>query len=357
MHSYRERSANLARLLQRLQSSDAVAYPSAPALAVPPALSITSFRRTYDTSRLFDLVDFDRIEKSRRWEELSVVEDMRLDLTNRHVGQYKLFLADLLAIALAAEHMPDQNKKIVVVVAGASPGQHWVPLIQLLLASNLGDRVFFELYDGADMCPALKQFVASVQSRDRVRFKRKLFEEATAQRVRARHGDVYLVFLSDIRSAIQARDTHDAADEALIQNNMRDQMKAVEVMRPEYSCLKFHAPHQTAHHPLAYAPFPYLSGRVCLQAFTYKTSAECRLHVTQADIDAPRKMYQPVEIESKLFYHNTMRRPTTHLDSAHEAVVWQAAASMLGLNRRLAASLQKETLACLRVHSRTSNFK
>jgi hypothetical protein len=227
MHSYRERSANLSRLLQRLQSKDAVSHPSAPALSVPPALSITSFRRTYDTSRLFDLVDFDRIEKSRRWEELSVVEDVRLDLTNRHVGQYKVFLADLLAIAMAAEHMPDQNKKVVVVVAGASPGQHWVPLIQLLLASNLGERVFFELYDGADMCPALKKFVASAESRDRVRFN----VEATAQRVRARHGDVYLVFLSDIRSAIQARDTHDAADEALIQCNMRDQMKAVEVYR------------------------------------------------------------------------------------------------------------------------------
>jgi len=355
MHSYSDRSRNLTRLLQRLQSSDGTSNIGTPVLSRSP-LSITPIRRTYDTGHLLDLVDFDRIEQGRKWEALSLAEDAKLDISNRHVGQYKLFLADLLAIAMAAAHMPDQNKKVVVVVAGASPGQHWVPLIRLLLKSNLGDRVHFELYDGADMCPALKKFVASEESRGRVTFKRKLFEEATALHVRSRHGDAYLVFLSDIRSAIQTRDAHDAPDEALIQRNMRDQMQAVEVMRPEYSCLKFHAPHQTAHHPLAYEPFEYLNGRVCLQAFTFKTSAECRLHVTQADIDAPHKAYDPVAIETKLFYHNTVRRPTTHSDSQHEAAVWQAATSMLGLDRKLASDLQKDTVTCLHVHTRARRF-
>lgn len=356
MHSYRDRSADLMRLLRRLQSANtASGVPSTNLTA--PALSVTPYRRPYDTGRLLELVDFDRIERGRKWQALVPAEDARLDRTNRHVGQYKLFLADLLPIALAAREMPDKNKKVVVVVAGASPGQHWVPLIRLLLASNLGDRVFFELYDGADMCPALKQFVASDESRGRVRFKRQLFEADTARRVRARHADAYLVFLSDIRSAIQARDTHDVADETLIQANMRDQMRAVELMRPEYSCLKFHAPHQTAHHPLAYEPFDYLRGRVCLQAFTYKTSAESRLHVTQADIDAPRKAYDPVAIEEKLFYHNTVRRPTTHSDSQHEAAVWQAAVALLGINQGLASAMQKETVSRLRVYTRASHFK
>lgn len=349
MNIHKDESADLARLLEKLQSANvASCLPSTNLTA--PALSVTPSRRPYDTGRLLELVDFDRIERGRKWQALAPAEDARLDRTNRHVGQYKLFLADLLPIALAAGEMPGRSKKVVVVVAGASPGQHWVPLIRLLLASNLGDRVFFELYDGADMCPALKTFVASDESRGRVSFKRQLFEADTARGVRARHADACLVFLSDIRSAIQARETHDVADETLIQANMRDQMRAVELMRPEYSCLKFHAPHQTAHHPLAYEPFAYLRGRLCLQAFTYKTSAESRLHVTQADIDAPRKAYDPVAIEEKLFYHNTVRRPTTHSDSQHEAAVWQAAVALLGIDQGLAAGMRKATVSRLRVY-------
>jgi hypothetical protein len=39
---------------------------------------------------------------------------MTLDRTNRHGGQYKLFLADLLPIAMETSHMPDTNKKVLV---------------------------------------------------------------------------------------------------------------------------------------------------------------------------------------------------------------------------------------------------
>jgi len=383
MHSPRDRrntDGTLARMLQRLQAADATPTPRKTAQH-DPALSVTPLRPKYDTLRsdtlrpesdtlrsdtlppgrqaaakydtraLLDRVDFDRIPGQREWAELSREEDANLDRTNRHVGQYKLFLADLLPLALASAHLPDASKRVLVVVAGACPGQHWVPLIRLLLKSNLKDRIEFELYDGADMCTALKQFVASAESLGRVRFNRKLFDDKTAQRVRAMHPDAHILFLSDIRSAIHSRDTHDSADEALIQSNMRDQAKAVELMRPAYSCLKFHAPHQTAHHPLAYRPFQYLHGRPCLQAFTYKTSAECRLHVTAANIDEPRRTYDPVEFEQKMFYHNTARRPTTHTDREHEAAVWAAAESMLGIDRNVASALQRETVSRLRVYT------
>ena len=293
-----------------------------------------------------------RIPQDREWAALSREEDVNLDRTNRHVGQYKLFLTDLLPIAIAASHVPDASKRVLVVVAGACPGQHWVPLIRLLLQSNLKDRIEFELYDGADMCTALKQFVASAESLGRVRFNRKIFDDKTVQRVRAMHTDAYILFLSDIRSEIHSRDTHDVTDEVQIQNNIRDQSKAVELMCPAYSCLKFHVPHQTAHHPLAYRPFQYLNGRVCVQAFTYKTSAECRLHVTAANIDEPRRTYDPVEIEQKMFYHNTERRPTTHTDREHEAVVWKAAVSMLGIDSKLASALQRDTVSSLCVYTR-----
>lgn len=279
-----------------------------------------------------DFINFDRLVGTRTWAKLRPAEQQVLEKSNVHVGQYKLFLADLLAIARAKPHIDKADANIVVVVAGSSPGFHWVPLVQALLTSNLQDRIHVRMFDGADVCTDLRAFMQSPASRGRVTFERRWFDVALAEQLKQTHAQDNIVFLCDIRSAISGQDTHDEKDEILIQQNMELQKQAVEAMRPVYSCLKFRAPHATKTHVQAYDNFLYLAGTPCLQGYHGETSAELRLHVTQADIDNGPVSYDPTDIEQKMFYYNTKLRTRTHTDDHYATLVWKISAEALGID-------------------------
>lgn len=304
-------------------------------------------------AELKEVVEFDEILSRREWGELRGEELRKIKMTNKHVGQYKLFLSDLLAIAMAQPYMPDKDRDIVVVVAGASPGQHWTQLIPLLFNSNIGRRIQFELYDNAELCDDMK---ALIKREGRVVFHSQLFTQETAHEIAGKYSNKYVVFLSDIRSSIHERKTHNANDEEMIKADMLAQQEDVVIMSPVYSCLKFHSPHATNGHEMVYPTFEYLDGILCLQAYTYDLSAEFRLHVTQADIwsaDGTRKQlksYDPLQIEECAFYHNTMRRPTTHTDKRYENAVWKASAAALGINAYEASVSRKRIAIYLHTH-------
>ena len=279
------------------------------------------------------VVSFDKIVTRRPWTDLKHDETEKINDTNKHAGQYKLFLSDLLAFAMARPYMPDRARAIVVVVAGASPGQHWTKLIPILLASIMRKHITFELYDSEELCSDMQTFA---QDNTFVNFHKQLFTAETAQEIKRAYKNSYIVFLSDIRSPIHEREGHNAEDETLIQDNMRLQAEAVAIMLPAYSCLKFHAPHATKGHEMPFPPFQYLHGVLCLQAYTYNLSAEFRLHVTLDDITpeklANQQWYDPVMIEECAFSHNTQRRPYTHTDERFDEVVWRAAVLELDVN-------------------------
>lgn len=279
-----------------------------------------------------DFINFDRLVGTRTWAKLRPAEQQALDKSNIHVGQYKLFLADLLAIARAKPYLDSANANIVVVVAGSSPGFHWVPLVQALLTSNLQDRIHVRMFDGADVCADLRTFMQAPASRGRVTFERRWFDVALAEQLKKTHAQDNIIFLCDIRSAISGQDTHDEKDEMLIQQNMQLQKDAVEVMRPVYSCLKFRAPHATKTHAQAYGNFLYLAGTPCLQGYHGETSAELRLHVTQTDIDNGPVSYDPTDIEQKMFYYNTKLRTNTHTDDHYATLVWKISAEALAID-------------------------
>jgi hypothetical protein len=301
------------------------------------------------------VVDFDQILSRRPWGTLTQAETYKIKKTNKHVGQYKLFLSDLLAIAMAQPYMPDKVRDIVVIVAGASPGQHWTHLIPLLLKSNIGGRIRFELYDNAELCDDMKLFMTGEA---RVAFHNQLFTNETANDIAKQFAGHYVVFLSDIRSSIHERKTHDAIDEEMIKENMLSQQEDVVIMSPVYSCLKFHAPHRTRGHDMVYPPFAYLDGILCLQGYTYDLSAEFRLHVTQADIWSARgkrkelKWYDPLKIEECAFFHNTMRRPSTHTDKRFEDTVWRVSAAVLRINPIEASTSRRKTAIYLHMLQR-----
>jgi hypothetical protein len=307
-------------------------------------------------TELKEVVDFENILSGRKWGNLTLHERREINKTNKHVGQYKLFLSDLLAMAMTQPYMPDKDRGIVVIVAGVSPGQHWTQLIPLLFKSSIGRRIRFELYDNAELCEDMKQLIELEQ---RVVFHSQLFTRETAHDIAQKYGNEYVVFLSDIRSSIHERQTHNAEDEERIRAGMLAQQEDVVIMSPVYSCLKFHAPHGTDGHEMAYPAFQYLDGILCLQAYTYDLSAEFRLHVTQTDIwsaDGKRKelkSYDPLQIEEHAFFHNTMRRPTTHTDKRYEDAVWRASAAALGINQYEARVSRKRTAIYL--HHSTRN--
>lgn len=279
-----------------------------------------------------DFINFDRLVGTRTWAKLRPAEEQAVVKSNIHVGQYKLFLADMLALARAQPYLTGTDAKVVVIVAGSSPGFHWVPLVQALLTSNLQDRIRVRMFDGADVCAELHAFMQAPASQGRVTFERRWFDVALAEQLKKTHAQDSLVFLCDIRSAISRQDTHDERDEVLIQENMQLQKDAVEAMRPVYSCLKFRAPHPTKTHTQAYNEFPYLAGTPCLQGYHGETSAELRLHVTQADIDRGPVSYDPTDIEQKMFYYNTKLRTKTHTDEHYATLVWKISAEALGID-------------------------
>jgi len=297
-------------------------------------------------------VSFRAVGGRREWTDLDRKEIEKINKTNKHNGQYKLFLSDLLAFGMARAYMPDAARRIVVVVAGASPGQHWAHLIPILLASNMGDRITFELYDSEELCDEMQTLV---RENDSIEFCQQLFTTETAKEIKQKYKDSYIVFLSDIRSSIHERAKHDAGDEKVIQENMRLQSDAVAIMLPVYSCLKFHAPHATPGHKEAYPSFKYLHGVLCLQAYTYALSAELRLHVTLDDITVEKlenqQLYDPVEIEQCAFHNNTIRRPCTHTDQNFEDNVWRATMSELGVDPGSVHQRRARVKECLHTHN------
>ena len=158
-------------------------------------------------------------------------------------GQRKLLLSNVLTVALAAEDMQRNNdpRKILVVVAGASPGTHLPVLMRHLQTSNVADRLEVHLYDPK---PLHRAVAGVVHRSEHMTFTQDEFRDSHAlDWARRDHTQTCLVFLSDIGSAIHGKQQHVRADEEKIGRDMHVQKQWVEAMRPEYSMLKFHASH------------------------------------------------------------------------------------------------------------------
>jgi len=241
------------------------------------------------------------------WDQAFVDQHFRVRRGYR--GQRKLLLSNVLAITLAAEDMQRRRdtRTLLVVVAGASPGTHLPVLMRHLQASNVADRIELHLYDPK---PLQRAAAAAVCRSRNASFTRGMFTDAHALEWGRRDASTHcLVFLSDIRSDIHGKAQHLRADEAKIGADMHTQKRWVEAMQPDYSMLKFHAPHATRDSPSIAPSFTHLAGDLYKQMDTDLFSAECRLFVTQADIKD--KEYSTADIERHMFFHNQTLRPTT----------------------------------------------
>jgi hypothetical protein len=258
-------------------------------------------------------------------------------------GQRKLFNSNMLGLSLAVQDMQKQHdeREIVLVVAGASPGIHLPVIVKQLRRSNIRNKIQIHLYDPRPLDRAVWRALSVSKDSIDTRFTKDIFQDAHAREWAARDEKKYcLVFLSDIRSDIHDKREHVSADEDKIKRDMQMQKEWVETMLPDYSMLKFHAQHGTSDKPRVSSSFSYLDGTLYKQAFTDMFSAECRLFVRKQDIK--ERLYSTSAIEKHMFFHNKRIRPQhfslsatgKHLqfDEAFESHVTEKAAETLALH-------------------------
>jgi hypothetical protein len=293
----------------------------------------------------FDDVDLKaHLHMQAEWDQAFV--DQHFHVRRGLRGQRKLLMSNLLAVTLAVEDMQKQNdtRKLQLVIAGASPGIHLPVLIRHLQRSNIADRLEIHLFDPK---PLHRSVAGVVRASENVRFTHDLFKDSDALAWGERDTSTHcLLFLSDIRSEIHGKKQHSRMDEEKIDRDMHMQKKWVETMQPDYSMLKFHAPHATPDNPNIAASFSYVAGDLYKQTDTDLFSAELRLFVKKADIKDTQ--YSTTGIERHMFFHNQTLRPTTfsvlhgskllQFDDAFEQHVAQRAGRVLKLNANLLLS-------------------
>jgi hypothetical protein len=126
---------------------------------------------------------------------------------NTHDGQMKLLLADEMSIVEGLRHIitthqislqeiKDKKQKVAVVVAGASPGQHFVNL------SGTFAFIDFHLYDPCEQSPWDKVLVAhaTTSSSNIFLFKAKFTNEKALEWRETNTKYEYVIFLSDLRT-------------------------------------------------------------------------------------------------------------------------------------------------------------
>ncbi len=227
--------------------------------------------------------------------------------TTNHWGQRKLFLSEVEFLTLFIHDVRARSpppKRIIVVYAGAAPGNH-IPYLFDLFDNKSGD-LQFALYDPADW---------NIKERHNQAFgfneitlnppesscSNGFFTDDVARYYKSQcemHGYVTL-FISDIRTGdpkcMKARDL-----EAAVKRDMEWQQTWIRIMRPVGSMLKFRLPWATG-------CTSYVKGDIYLPVWGPQTTTETRLIVYEKDLDTFID-YDHRSYEERMFFFNTCSR-------------------------------------------------
>lgn len=200
-------------------------------------------------------------------------------------GQLKLLLTEMTALMFYAASIPDP----IVVYAGASPGHHINLLIEFF------PQMKWVLYDPKPI---------SVQESDRVKVFQVSFTDSIAKSY-ARLNNV--VFITDIRTGSHTNRGF-KHNEREIWNDMLDQKRWVELMKPRVAHIKFRLPYVDVSDQTTFTS-TYFSGTIFYQPFAGASSTECRLVVVpQADGNYKTITYDNKAYEDRCFYRNAVLR-------------------------------------------------
>jgi len=194
-----------------------------------------------------------------------------------HLGQLKLFFAELLFLSMCAE----PGHKVLYV--GAAPGYHTTKL------ADMFPELMFDLWDPRNF---------EVENRPNIKTYQDFFTDTTAKNYANTPEKILL--MCDLRTLtigkFKKQKNIEKMDE-LVDDDMKMQLKWCQMIKPVYAYLKFRLPYEIPH-------TKYLAGTIFLQPYS-KISTEARLLT-----DNYEKMfiYNNIEFQEKLAYHNGYTR-------------------------------------------------
>jgi hypothetical protein len=206
--------------------------------------------------------------------------------TNLHIGQRKLFLAELLFLVKCYKYYNDKDEKKLIYI-GAAPGNH------TYLLTILFPDITFHLYDK-------KKF--NIQETKNVKIFNQFFLEEDVKPIKN------CLFVSDIRT--------ENPSEEIIEDDMELQKNIVKKMQPLASLLKFRV-NFTPDRPNV---FKYLDGDLYVQIYAPINSSELRLMIIKDIHNYEEKKYKIDEVESKCSYFNKIIRKEYYYDHEYSCI-------------------------------------
>lgn len=196
-----------------------------------------------------------------------------------HKGQLKLLLSEIDFLVDYARH------GTLVIYVGAAQGYH----INELYDKFKHLELVYHLYD-------LTQFDVKLYEKENIHIFSEYFTDDHCDKYKEyKDNKEYkdILFMCDMRN-LQIKKGDDVVPE-----DMNMQMKWVLMINPRASMLKFRLPYSNEQ------LVEYLKGEVRLQAYAPSSTNECRL-VSERPYE--KKMYDPLDNESRLFYLNKIIR-------------------------------------------------
>lgn len=194
-----------------------------------------------------------------------------------HLGQLKLFFAELLFLSLKA------CKGDRILYIGAAPGYHIGKLADLFPELN------FDLWDP-------RKF--EIENKKNIKIYNHFFTHDSAKSYSVIKENILLI--SDIRTVsigkLKKMKEISKMDE-LVDSDMKMQMEWCQIINPKYAFLKFRLPYIIPN-------TKYLTGTIFLQPYS-KISTETRLLTNDY---FHYKMYDNTEFEEKMAFHNAFNR-------------------------------------------------
>jgi hypothetical protein len=222
--------------------------------------------------------------------------EKKYKLVSKHIGQRKLFLTELYFLAEYGK-LSD-----TILYVGSAPGNH------IHILANLFPTHTFILYDNRDFSIPKKLIETK-----RVIIYKRYFEDKDVKEYKGKN----VLFVSDIRNM-------EAKIEQNIIIDMNLQANWIKEMKPIKSLVKFRLPFGDQDYCnqrlklSSICDYTYLNGKLLLQPWAPITSTEMRLIVDQ---NPTEKVYDCIDIEDKLFYHNIIQR-NTPIDFQNKKYSW-----------------------------------
>lgn len=207
--------------------------------------------------------------------------------TSQHEGQLKLLLR-IMQFMTYVVNIEGIDARFTMLYAGMASGGN------MILISKLFPMMRIHGIDPAKFHMTLVK--KSRKQGSKIKLSNKFFTDQTAKHMKTvydkyRKRGIIFLFVSDIRLS---------PSEPSIKLDMENQKKWVEIMKPDYSLLKFRPSWQKG--KLEYPP-----GTIQLQHFPPQGSTETGLIIHRKDINKVR-LYDNIKYQNQLFYFNTITR-------------------------------------------------